>query len=803
MASVAGIKAGHAYVVIGAIDDTGKMLAKIGRGIRRWGNSLSSMGMDLLFKGMMASLPVAGMLKWTADFDDSMKRVQARTGATDREMNSLSETARTVGRDIGLTAREIAAIMDTLSQREFGLGDIQRMTRPIAVLAKATGTGKEEDTANATRLMSQTLNAFNIDTKDSAKVADILAVAANKSNFALDDLREAMSKVGPMAHQMGMGLEETVAIMAQMRNVEIEAETAGIAMRNILLNASDAKATAQFNAGLEALGKSAVKFTDDAGNLRNESELLFEVFKSISDLGTAQRVDLLSKLFGKRAAVPAIVAAASQKSFEELMKAIQNSAGEAERISKDMEKGIGGAFRAIKTASESVALTIGATLDPLIQSLRRNVVELLGKLEDWVKVNPRVAGTIAVIVAGVGILGGSLIALGLTMKIVGVAVSGLGILLIGLKAAVVLAAAVMTTAFTVFSTVIMTVPAVVGFLATSLMGLASMIWSAISAFATFMATLMAGASLPATLVVLVNILILGALAFAAIGAVGGKVLGALYNAAVALGAAIADAGKQIWAWLGTVWERVKGAAINAFSVIGVGLGSAFQLAAVGKFQLAAETALKSLKVGWLEIRNVMLDVWDEVKSKALTVFNQIEAKINKLMLDVQAFFGRLGAAIAVQEGRLTPEQGKAAFEAINFAQNFGKRMIGEGIEVKPDQEAKKKRQADLDAARKEFQDQMKKIAPDLKDPLKIFDDLKDKLRGLGENPPMGQNVVQAPGTDLKALDALEKGTIEAAKAAYEASVAGEIGADDQKAIVNGINQVADNTAGILENLQVA
>lgn len=805
MASIAGIKAGNAYVVIGAIDDTGKMLAKIGRNIKRWGASLTSLGTDVLFKGLMASFPVAGMLNWTADFDDKMKRVQARTGATDEEMNTLSKTARTVGRDIGFTAGQIASILDTLSQREFGLGDMQNMVRPIALLAKATGSGTEADTANAGRLMSQVLNSFNINAAESARVADILAVAANKSNFALDDLREAMSKVGPFAHQMGMSLEETVAIMAQMRNVEMEAETAGIAMRNILLNASDSKAVAKFNESLKSMGKEVIEFVDKAGNLKDPIQLLFEVFKILKTVGTAQRADLMGTLFGKRAAVPSMVAGASQKAFEDLMKQIENAAGEAERISKQMETGMGGAFRAIKTAVDSLAITIGKTLTPMIQGLRDAVVPLIDKLNAWVAANPRVAGSIVMVTAGVMAAGVAFIALGLSLKLVGAAITGFGLLLIGLKATVMAVVMTIATVGSILFTILGAIPPIIGFIITAITGIGSAIISMISGFATFMATLLSGASLPVILLVILNLFILIAGSAVILGAVAGKALRIVVDGVVALSQAIANAGKQIWHWLGDVWGRIKTAAKNAFAVLGAGLGAALQLAAVGKFQLAAETAMKAIKVAWLEVRNVMLDAWEEVRAKALTVMNHITAAIKTALSHIDEFILKLGIVIAVQEGQITPAQGMQMWQGVDLGAKMQRGLINAGRDVVPDADAKARRKAELDAARKEFEDQMKKIAPDLKDAKQIFDDLLKKLRPLGEDVPPGANPVQqAVGTGIKALDPLEKNTIEAAKAAYEAAVAGEMGGQEFEAQnAQNLADISTNTGFIKDNLQVA
>lgn len=810
MPSVAGIKAGNAYVVIGAIDDTGKMLSRIARSIRIWGTNLAGLGTDMLFKGAFAAAPMAAMLKFAVGFDDAMKRVQARTGATDAEMNTLRKTAIEAGRDIGFSMRDIATIFDTLSQNKFEIGDIDKMARPIALLAKATGSGSEKDTEQATRLMTQAVNAFGFNAKDAGRIADVLTVAANKSNFALDDLREALSKVGPMAAEMGVSFEETIAIMAQMRNVEIEAETAGIALRNIFLNASDSKEVVKFNQALLALGDTAIEFTDKMGNLRQPAELLFDVFKKLQKYGTAQRVNLLSNLFGKRAAVPAIAAAASKEGFDKLLKELNRAKGEALRVAEVMESGMGGAFRRVMRSVEQVSEVFEKALEPFLRSVTTLIQQMASQIEIWIKQNPRAAASVAALAAGVAILGVSLIAVGTAMRLLSIPLAILGAGLTALKFGATVAIGALTVLWSVASTlatgVFTVLSSVISMSATAMTGLFHL---AVQGVVLVMTMLNNAIVMAITLFADLSIWIgtVGAYFIAAlpiIAAVGAIILAVaiatqtltkvLDFAANTIGTIIGELGaffRNSFNYIGALFREIADRAIETAEIIGPAFQMAFKLASVGEFKQAGIVAMAALKVAWLEFRNVAVQVWDDILVAMIPV--------KKSLVDMQLLLMRLYWAHRVIGGQMTREEAQAASNAAEMGANIAKGIIQR--EIKNRNDKRNEREGELWDAQQELQRQLRIAAPILANAPNPFANLKGGQNNL--NPPkLGNNPMVDLVANPKVLEALEKGSLEAARAAIENNPDVGLG-DIPVQQLGALREMAANIEVIKENLQVA
>ena len=802
MPSVGGIKAGNAYVVIGAIDDTGKMLAKIGRNLRNWGSSLTGMGLDAMFKGFLALTPAAMGLNTFMKFDDLMKQTEARTGATGQQMQVLSASARKAGADIGLTAVQIAAMFAELSTRDFSVGDMDKMVRPIALMAKATGKGSDKDMSQSASLMSLAIQAFKMNAGDAAHIADTLTVAANKSNFALDDLREALSSIGPLAHQMGMGFEETVAILAQMRNVEIDASSAGIGLRNILLNSAGTKGAQDFNKALEAMGETAIKFVDKMGNLKEGTALLFEVFSKIRKFGTGVKAGLLEGLFGKRAITPAIAAGSSQDKFEELLKAMQNSNGEAEKISRTMETGFGGAVRRVINALVDLSITFGQSLEPLLQRASKLIVEIITAINEWIDKNRVLTTGIVASVLGLFAFGAAMVVTGLTVKALGLAVSALSLIFLafdGVRKIVVIG-------MTILKAVVMTGIAAFNLLwAAMLVGkaVALSVYTAFSLIITgieLIQAAVAGLSLIISAIGAAPVLVMigfGLIAMAGmmavVGAVGVTAFRAIGGAATSVFDMITSVVKGVSGWLGDMWNIFSAKAMKAFQEIKIGMGLAFDLAQAGHWARAAEISILSLKLAFLEVKLGAMIVFRDLVSN-------IEIMFNQLMLKVAA----MTAKLAFQLENPTV-QGKALenqFDMIDMAMNMGNAGMVEALKGGDAAENKKDRE-DLDKIKDDW---MWEVDPN--NPANTFKDKNapEWLKVVG-NPsgagPLGNGMdVGSPAATLKALEGMEKGTLEAAKAAYEGSPEGQMG-DIQRNQLSALQGIEQGIDAINQNLQVA
>ena len=126
----------------------------------------------------VAFAAVAGKsLKMAGDYDAAMRSVQAKTGATGETLEKLSEQAREMGRTTVHSATEAARGQAFLAQAGFDANEVLEALPATLALA----TAGELDLASAADIASNVLSGFRLETDETARVADVLALAASKA----------------------------------------------------------------------------------------------------------------------------------------------------------------------------------------------------------------------------------------------------------------------------------------------------------------------------------------------------------------------------------------------------------------------------------------------------------------------------------------------------------------------------------------------------------------------------------------------------------------------------------------------
>jgi TP901 family phage tail tape measure protein len=379
-------KAGGAYVEVKARDSTGEMLAKIFNPAKwaGYGKTITQglkKGISSSVKGVVSTLvsgitsgisglasTLPGMLKSAFDsiysnvelfatFDDTMRKLGAVTSGTADDFAKLRSQAEFLGRTTSSTAQQIGEIQVQLGKAGFARKEILKMTDAVRALGRATDT----EAASASGILSATLRQYALGAEHATHVSGALTKAANGSFNSLGDLGEALRYAGPVAEDFNVSLEESLAVLMALGNLDIRGSAAGTSLRNMLLFLSSRE---------DMLGKLLPGMTarDAAGNLRPLQEILVELQERTKDMGTAERADIFSKLFGVRAIVGARGMVKSIDQLDGFVNDLINSTNEAIDTSNEMDAGIGGALRSMGSAIEGIRLAVGEMFAPLFQS---------------------------------------------------------------------------------------------------------------------------------------------------------------------------------------------------------------------------------------------------------------------------------------------------------------------------------------------------------------------------------------------------------------------------------------------------
>lgn len=285
-----------------------------------------------------------GAAKTLIDFEQSLAKVEAVIQPTADEMQKLSDIARELGANTVFTASQAADGIEFLGRAGFTANEALGAIEGTLNLAAAGSL----ELARAADIASNVLSAFNLDTTEAGRVADVLALAAQSANTNVEQLGEGIKFVGPIAAAFGISIEQTAAALGVLGNAGLQASTAGTGLRRILSTLGTP--TKKLN---DLLLRLNVSF-EDVNPATNDLTAIMETLA-----GTSLTAADALEVFGDRGA-PAILAITSQSdALLELNAALEEAEGTAARTATTLTDTLGGSLKTLVSAFQELILQVG------------------------------------------------------------------------------------------------------------------------------------------------------------------------------------------------------------------------------------------------------------------------------------------------------------------------------------------------------------------------------------------------------------------------------------------------------------
>lgn len=328
------------------------------------------------------------------DFESAMSRVKAISGATEEQFESLTEQAMDLGATTAFSASEAAAGMENLASAGFTVEEIMSAMPGLLDLAASSGA----DLATASEIAASAVRGFGLEASATAHVADVFAEAAARTNAQTEDLGEAMKYVAPVAHAMGISIEETSAAIGFLSDAGIKGSQAGTSLRGALTRL--AKPTDVARATMKELGLS---FYDAQGNMLSIQGIVAQLETGLQGLTQEQRNQALITLFGQEAlsGMLALMDRGSE-SLGEMTQAFVDVEGSAAAMSETMLDNTQGAMEEMGGAIETLAINVQQILAPAVTSVVKWLTEMINKFNQMGDGTQTVIVALLALVAGIG-----------------------------------------------------------------------------------------------------------------------------------------------------------------------------------------------------------------------------------------------------------------------------------------------------------------------------------------------------------------------------------------------------------------
>lgn len=319
-----------------------------------------------------AALVADEFYKVGSGYEQNLNAIQAFTHSTTDQMKSLegqlysmSPKFAQMGQTVGDASEALYELTKAGANSKDGMAELL----PTMALAKATNT----DFSESAKEMTRVLNAFGLKASDASTVADTLTNATHTSTQTLQDLSDGLGYVSVAAHDFGVDLQTTTAVMAMYANAGIQGTRAGTAFQSMFqrLGAPTAAATKAMHAiGLEAF--------DAQGKLKPLGDIfqqLQDKFGKGLDAHSLQQITpYLKDIFGARGVEPILVAMKQGGGGLQKYIDLMHRQGEATALAQAKSKGLSGTLNELKATVESTVQHLYMKAAPKITEFLQPIV---------------------------------------------------------------------------------------------------------------------------------------------------------------------------------------------------------------------------------------------------------------------------------------------------------------------------------------------------------------------------------------------------------------------------------------------
>ena len=368
---------------------------KAGEGLKKAGDSMTSAGKDLTLK---VTAPVAamgaGIIKAGMDFEATMSKVQALSGATGDELAKLEAQAKELGSTTSFSASQAAEGMAFLAMAGWETKDILAGMPGLLDLA-ASGA---MDLGRAADITSNIMSAFSIEASKAGHVADVLAAAASNANTNVEQMGLAMTYLAPVANTLGWTLEESAAAVMAMSDAGIQGEKAGAAFATSLQRL--ANPTKAMKNVMEELN---ITFFDAEGQIKPLPQLVGELEKATKNLTSEQQAAALSTLFGAEAYKNwAVLLEAGSDVLDKNTQMLIEADGAAQKMAETMLDNTKGSIVEFQSAIEGLAIQLSEHILPILTKMTQFATGLVRRFGELSPTTQKIALVFGAVAAAIG-----------------------------------------------------------------------------------------------------------------------------------------------------------------------------------------------------------------------------------------------------------------------------------------------------------------------------------------------------------------------------------------------------------------
>ncbi len=409
-----------------SLDDVESAAKKADEGFTVFKATLANLAADAIRSAIEGIKDlVSNVIDLGSNFTSTMSEVQAISGASGEELETLEATARQFGATTTFSASEAAEALKYMALAGWSVDESTSALGGVLNLAAASGM----ELGAASDMVTDYLSAFGMEANKSAYFADLLASAQASSNTTAEALGEAYKNCAANLNAAGQDVETVTSLLEGMANQGYKGSEAGTALAAIMRDITNS-----MEDGKIKIGDTSVAVMDAQGNYRDLTDILTEVSGAVDGMGTAERAAALSSTFtaDSTKGLNLILNEGIDKiaGYED---SLRHAGGTAEDMAATMNDNLNGDLAQMHSAFEELGLKIyekfEGSLRSAVQFVTGSVIPALEWLMNHIPEVSVAFGTLGAVIAAIkwqSIVSKGAKVMGVLKKI-GVALSGVSL----------------------------------------------------------------------------------------------------------------------------------------------------------------------------------------------------------------------------------------------------------------------------------------------------------------------------------------------------------------------------------------
>jgi len=376
-------------IVLRAVDQASKVIDNVGTKLdrslkgaesasRSFTDGLKKIGTVALAAGAAAATALSGFGLVASNtfmkFEGQMNEVfTLLPGITEESMDKMSESVKQFSKDFKVLPEKVVPGL----YQAISAGVPAENVFSFLEVAQKSAVGGVSQLETAVDGISSVINAYGTDILSAANASDLMFTAVKLGKTSFDQLAQSLFNVVPVASSLGVDFSNVTAALSAMTAQGVPTSVATTQLRQVFVELS--KEGTETSATFKKLSGQTFKDFIASGNNVQDALQIMEKHAKSSSLG-------INDLFGSVEAGNAALALTGKgtEKFSSDLAEMQAAAGATDAAYAQMETGLGRTWDGIKASLETVKVSIGEKLAPVLQNLMDWVSEHMPEIEKLV-----------------------------------------------------------------------------------------------------------------------------------------------------------------------------------------------------------------------------------------------------------------------------------------------------------------------------------------------------------------------------------------------------------------------------------